>query len=362
MAAGSVRRYRARCASRPAAGTGTGTMNEARTRGNGDTEMVTSGRRHSRARRLAARALLQLCLVAAMGSCRPAVITTDEGPALSPTRLKYRLEQGRTLFYCDPDYYPIGRGDELARALEVFPTIAADTEKYAAILEHLGLAATPPPSDSTKLRIYRESKRLASITLNPSGDDFAFQLREQEAKGSVFTVAGTVTRSGQVLTQTRTASYGGCPICLLAGTRIATPGGEVPVQALRSGGTVWTTAPGGARVAAPLLRVEHVVIPPSQLFVHLKLTDGRELFASPGHPTVGGRRLAELARGDTLAGTRVRTAGRVFLRDTITYDILPAGGSGAYWANGIPLGSTLAAPVAERPGAGRAQGARPGGR
>lgn len=362
MVASGVRRHPAKRASRPVTGTGrrTGTMSDAGTPGHGDTAMAMSRRRHDRAGRPAARVLLPLCLLAALASCRPAVITTDEGAALSPTRLKYRLEQGRTLFYCDPDYYPIARGDELARALEVFPTIAADTEKYAAILEHLGVGAAPPPSDSTKLRIYRESKRLASIILNPSGDDFAFQLREQEAKGSVFAVAGTVTRSGQVLTQTRTASYGGCPICLLARTRIATPGGEVPVQALRPGDTVWTAAPGGARVAAPLLRVDHVVIPPLQLFVHLKLTDGRELFASPGHPTVGGRRLAELARGDTLAGTRVRAAGRVVLRDTITYDILPAGGSGAYWANGIPLGSTLAAPMAMARGGVRR--ARAGGR
>ncbi len=297
--------------------------------------------------------LLALCLVVAAGACRNAAIMTDEGPLLSPTRLKYRLEQGRTLFYCDPDYYPVARGDELARALEVFPTIAADTEKYDAILEHLGLPATPPPSDSTRLRIYRESKRLASITLSPSGDDFAFQLREQDAKGAVFAVSGTVTRSGSVLSQARTPSPGGCPICLIRGTRIATPDGDVPVQALRVGDTVWTAGPAGARLAAPLLRVEHVVVPPAQLFVQLKLVDGRELLASPGHPTVGGRVLAALARGDTLAGTRVRSAGRVVLRDTVTYDILPAGGSGTYWANGIPLGSTLSAAVAAARGRGR---------
>ncbi len=287
-----------------------------------------------------------------MAACT-ATLATDPGPALSPTRLKYSLEQGRMLFYCDPDYYPIARGDELARALEVYPTIAADTEKYDAILEHLGLAPGAQLSDSTKLRIYRESKRLASITLTPAGADFTFQLREQDSKGAVFAVSGTVTRSGSVLSQARTPSPGGCPICLIRGTRIATPDGDVPVQALRVGDTVWTAGPAGARLAAPLLRVEHVVVPPAQLFVQLKLVDGRELLASPGHPTVGGRVLAALARGDTLAGTRVRSAGRVVLRDTVTYDILPAGGSGTYWANGIPLGSTLSAAVAAARGRGR---------
>ncbi len=270
-----------------------------------------------------------------------ASLTTDPGLALSATRLKYSLEQGRTLFYCDPDYYPIARGDELARALEVFPTIAADTEKYDAILEHLGLAPGAQPGDSTKLRIYRESKRLASITLTPAGNDFSFQLREQDSKGAVIAVSGTVTASGQILSQTRTPSYGGCPICLSGETLIATPRGEVLVRALRVGDTVWTAGTFGLRAAEPLVRVGHVPAPPGHQFVQLVLADGRRLLASPGHPTAGGRPVGALAPGDTLAGTRVLSATRVTTRDSATYDILPRGASGVYWANGIPLGSTL---------------------
>ncbi len=299
-----------------------------------------------------------LGLVLAAAACTVR-LATDPGPGLSPTRLKYRLEQGRTLFYCDPDYYPVGRGDELARALEVFPTIAADTEKYDAILEHLGLPPQVQPSDSTKLRIYRESKRLATIVLTPAGADYTFQLREQDTKGAVFAVSGRVTSSGQILSETRTPSYGGCPICLSGETRIATPWGERAVQTLRVGDTVLTAGPFGLRVAAPLVRVGHVPAPGGHQFVQVVLADGRRLLASPGHPTAGGRPLGTLAPGDTLAGSRVVSAARVTTRDSATYDILPRGASGLYWANGIPLASTLSAPPRlARGGAAAARAAR----
>src|SRR5262249_59637138 len=68
----------------------------------------------------------------------------------------------------------------------------------------------------------------------------------------------------------------------------------------------------------------------------------REVFASPGHPTADGRTLAQLQPGDALDGARVLSAKRIRYADEYTYDILPSGGTGAYWANGILLGSTLA--------------------
>ncbi len=302
---------------------------------------------HARVPRGGVRAAVAIAWLTAglLSAACTATLATDPGSALSPTRLKYSLEQGRTLFFCDPDYYPIARGDELARALEVFPTIAADTEKYDAILEHLGLAPQPQPSDSTKLRIYRESKRLASIVLTPAGADYTFQLRQQDAKGATFAVSGRVTQSGHILTETRTPSNFGCPICLSGETRIATPGGERAVQTLRVGDTVWTAGPFGLRAAEPLVRVGHVPTSGGHRFVQLVLADGRRLLASPGHPTADGRRLGALAPGDTLAGTRVVSAVRVITRDSATYDILPGGASGVYWADGIPLASTLARPV-----------------
>jgi hypothetical protein len=292
--------------------------------------------------------LLAAALLAGLGGCNGA-LAPGGGAPLSVTRLKYVLDGRWTIFFCDPDYYPVARGDELQAAVEHFPAIAADTERYNAILEHLVLAPQTNPSDSTKLRIYREDKRLASITLTGAGDGYSFQLREEEAKGAVFSVSGTVDRIGNVDVSSRSASYGGCPICLSGDTRIATPAGQVPVRALAVGAMVWTLDGEGRQVAVAVLRVGHVPAPPGHTFVLLRLTDGRTLLASPGHPTADGRRLGTLAVGDTLGGSRVSALTRVPARDSATYDLLPAGPSAAYWANGILLRSTLAPPA----GAGR---------
>ncbi len=141
------------------------------------------------------------------------------------------------------------------------------------------------------------------------------------------------------------------PICLSADTRIDTPMGPRPVCDLRAGDEVFTTDASGQRVAAPLLQASHVGVPRSHEMVHLTLDDGRELLVSPGHPTCGARRsaaapstLADLTPGSPYDGSAVRTAERVPYGSDATFDILPAGSSGCYWANGVLLGSTLFAP------------------
>jgi hypothetical protein len=76
--------------------------------------------------------------------------------------------------------------------------------------------------------------------------------------------------------------------------------------------------------------------------VHLRLAYGRELLASPGHRTADGRPLGTLALGDELDGSRITLWELVPYGGSHTYDLLPAGPTGAYWANGILLSSTLA--------------------
>jgi hypothetical protein len=73
------------------------------------------------------------------------------------------------------------------------------------------------------------------------------------------------------------------------------------------------------------------------------LADGRELMASPGHRTGDGRQLGLLTRGDSLDGSIIRRWELVPYADDRTYDLLPAGPTGRYWANGILLSSTLKA-------------------
>lgn len=295
------------------------------------------------------RSLLAAAMLAgALSGCRGALAPAG-GELLSVTRLKYVLDARYVVFFCDPDYYPISRGDELQKAVERFPQIAADTEKYDAILEHLALAPQAIPSDSMKLRIYREDKRLSSILLTPAADAYAFQLREQEAKGAVYSVSGQIDAYGDIRVASRTPSYGSCPICLSGATRIATPAGEVPVRQLRPGARVWTIDASGKRVASSVVRVGHMPVPAGHLFVRLTLADGRALLASPGHPTADGRLLGGLAVGDTLDGSRITALERVAARDSATFDLQPDGPTAIYWANGIRLGSTLSA-VPRRPG------------
>jgi hypothetical protein len=66
------------------------------------------------------------------------------------------------------------------------------------------------------------------------------------------------------------------------------------------------------------------------------------LFVSPGHPTADAREAGDLNPGDVLDGAVLVSAERVQYEAGHTYDLLPSGETGFYFANGIPLGSTLA--------------------
>lgn len=269
---------------------------------------------------------------------------------LSPTQLKYRLieefggmEESKGIFYCDPDFYPVGRGDVGELALERFPEIQQDAEVLQAILEHNQLAGISDLSGEQKTLIYQDYKKLRALNLEPAGDSFAFQFNAADAQGGFFAIEGSITPSGgiTIARQEATPNFG-CPICLAGQTRIDTPQGPVAVKDLRAGMTVWTLTASGARTPAVIVATLRRPAPAGHQVVRLRLEDGRELDASPGHPTADGRRLGELVPGDRLDGSRVVSAERIPYAETATYDILPAGETGFYWAEGILVGSTLA--------------------
>jgi len=136
-------------------------------------------------------------------------------------------------------------------------------------------------------------------------------------------------------------------ICLAASDSIATPTGPIPVAQLRVGMMVWTLDAAGKRVAAPVVEVNHRPTPTGLHVLRLTLADGRVVDASAGHPTVDGRPVGELRAGDGLDGSRlIRVESIPYAGDT--WDLLPAGPTGVYWANGIQLGSTLARSVRGR--------------
>lgn len=284
-------------------------------------------------------------LVLAAAACGSATPAPAVGTPLNPTQLKFAVmdSAGRPV-YCDPDFYPIARqGGEEANAVSTYPQIKADTDMYAAIVAHEQLPSGDL-TDAQKLVVYRAWKLLRAVTLTQSGADYAFQYRVQSKGGAAAyeMVAGTVRVDGVVTVSSRTATGAPmCPICLAATTMIATPKGNVRVTDVRVGMIVWTQAVDGSRVAAPVVEVGSMEAPAGHRVVHLLLADGRELLVSPGHVTADGRAVGSLKVGDRLDGSTIVGWQLVpYARDR-TYDLLPAGSTGHYWANGILLASTL---------------------
>jgi hypothetical protein len=295
-------------------------------------------------------ALLLLVLAcAACGAITPAPVGGSPSPSASPfssIQLKFKVMDavGKPV-YCDPDFYPVARGEgEQTSAIAQYPAIKADTETYAAIVAHENLPSGDL-TDAQKLTLYRAWKLLRALTLTPSAGDYSFQYRVQGASGGTAfqMVAGTVRVDGFVSVSSRTQTGPPmCPICLAATTLIATPNGEVRVTDIRPGMSVWSEGAAGNRVAAPVVEIGSMEVPAGHLMVHLKLADGRELLASPGHPTADGRTAGVLHAGDELDGSPIVLFELVPYSGERTFDILPAGPTGHYWANGILMSSTLA--------------------
>lgn len=150
--------------------------------------------------------------------------------------------------------------------------------------------------------------------------------------------------SGQAITFTkivRQRPYDECPICLAGNTLIDTPSGLVLVKNLQIGMPIWTIDKNGRRVSGIVMKTSKVSVPPAHQMVHLILDDGRELFASPGHPTVDGRNVGDLALNDLYDGVSIVSVQRVPYGESATYDVLSSGETGFYWANGVLLSSTL---------------------
>lgn len=271
------------------------------------------------------------------------LIPTLPSSNFSPTELKYEvLAQFPDFFFCDPDFYPIAREDEMVLAQQRFPELQANQEEFRAILGHNNLSGTASFTDEQKLLIYREHKKLNALFFEVVGDTYRFQIQtgSEGQQGSLIT--GTIDGRGSIELQNEESSFPSCPICLGAGTLIDTPRGAVAVENLMIGDLVWTMNGEGERVSAKVLNLGNVRVPATHHVIHVKLSDGRELYASPGHPTADGRLLGDLKVGDLLDGAYVTLTRPLPYKGIATYDLLPSGETGFYWANGILMGSTLA--------------------
>jgi hypothetical protein len=271
----------------------------------------------------------------------PAPGTPPPTATYSLPELKYLvLASFDDVFWCDPDFYPVGRpGGEEQSAQEQFPDIKANEAEFSAILQHLGLPDKAEYTDEEKLLIYREHKRLTyQVEMTQGGDIYQFTLRVGEGQGE--RIEGTVSPTGDIEVLSQEPSFNTCPICLVKGTFIGTPGGPVPVEQLHQGMPVWTADIEGNKVAGVIVRSAVTPVPASFQAINITLSDGRTVAASPRHPTLEEKALGQYQVGDTLDGTIV-TAVDYFYYEGYTYDLLPSGGTGIYWANGILLKSTL---------------------
>ena len=145
--------------------------------------------------------------------------------------------------------------------------------------------------------------------------------------------------------------------CAAPDTPVATPEGERPISEIEAGDLVYSVDRGRLAVV-PVGAVRKVPVERHRV-LSVTLESGAKLAISPGHPTADGRRFAALRPGDLLDGLRVRSAELVDYDEPYTHDILPRSDSGAYFAAGVLIGSTLSeaqslalVPDASRPSCG----------
>lgn len=269
-------------------------------------------------------------------------------PVPSPTltspivvELKYQvLNRFPNIFFCDPDLYPVAHevsDQEIANRVAV---LAQNPAEYQAILKHLGLTGATTLSAAQRRQIDGERKRLNAVQLQPAGQAYAFGLRTAEQTRGL-AIQGVINSNGTITVTQQQPTITTCPICLAGSTLIDTPQGAVPVRDLREGMPVWTVDRAGVRQPSVIIKTVRRPVPVDSPVVHLVLDDGRQVLVSAAHPTLDGRRIGDLAVGDVLDGARVMRMELMPLPDGATFDLLPAGETGAYWANGVLLASTL---------------------
>ena len=278
-------------------------------------------------------------LVLALTACGSAKYSGLSQPLTTPD-LKYRLIDtiGPPLF-CGPPVVRMPSDDEASQ--EVAALRSQDATSFDAIVHHEKLDAAHLTADDDR-RIVQQVQVLQALPLQADGQLFRFDYIA--GRPSAEHVVGTIDDHGVISLEshdpTQFPGRGGCPICLAATTRIATPDGPILVSDLRAGMLVWTVD-AGKRVAAPIAIVRYTPAPFGHRVIRVVLADGRAVVASPGHPTGDGRRVGELNPGDLLNGSRVATI-NVLPYSGDTWDLLPLSSTGTYWADGVLLGSTLA--------------------
>jgi hypothetical protein len=256
--------------------------------------------------------------------------------------LKYRLFAEFDVFWVNPHLWPIVREEqEQQEALQRYPDIRADDAEFQAILSYLSLSNKDSYTNEEKLLIFRQHQKLSlAVEMAASDGGYAFVLREGEGEG--WRYEGTISTAGEIKVAKKEPSFNTYPICLARGTLIDTPSGQVPVESLLPGMAVWSADASGRNITVPILKTSRTGVPRDFEVMTLLLADGRSVSASPRHPSAEGTALGEYRLGDKLDGSMVSSIAFSPYLEEYTFDLLPAGETACYRANGILLRSTLA--------------------
>jgi hypothetical protein len=104
----------------------------------------------------------------------------------------------------------------------------------------------------------------------------------------------------------------------------------------------------GELTVVPVVSTNQVRVHDHQI-VRVTLDSGQVIEMSPRHPTADARRFKHLEVGDALFGATVLERELVAYDQPFTYDILPNSDTGAYFAGGALVGSTLKSVPAQVP-------------